>query len=223
MDADLQDDPKEIPRFLEKLDQGYDVVSGYKKKRYDPWHKVWPSRIFNAMVRVMTGIRLHDVNCGFKCYRRQVIERIHVYGEMHRFLPVLAFWKRFRIGEIEVEHHPREFGVTKFGTARMLKGFIDLLTISFLIRYSESPSYLFGKIGFTSTIAGFFICLYLSILWVMGKGPIGNRPMLFLGILLIVVGIQFFGIGLLSEMLTFSLTKTEKPYIISKIDENGLE
>ena len=215
MDADLQDDPEEIPRFLEKIESGFDLVSGYKRNRFDPWTKVAASRVFNLLVRTFTGIKLHDVNCGFKCYRKNVLTEINVYGEMHRFLPVLAHWKRFKICEIEVKHRPREFGVSKFGSARIFKGLMDLFTVSFLMRYKESPSYLFGKIGLISFSIGFLICVYMSAIWFLGSS-IGNRPLLFLGILLIIVGTQFFCNGLIAELYTHSVQKNETPYIIKE-------
>src|SRR5690606_35363082 len=143
MDADLQDDPKEIPRFLAKLEEGYDVVSGFKQKRHDPWHKVIPSRIFNGMVRKLTGIPLRDVNCGFKAYRAEVVRSVRLYGEMHRFVPVLAHWRRFRIAELVVEHHPRRFGVSKFGAGRFYRGLMDLLTVTFLLKFDRKPLHFF--------------------------------------------------------------------------------
>jgi len=216
MDADLQDDPEEIPNFLEKIESGFDLVSGYKRHRYDPWTKVAASRMFNLLVRTLTGIKLHDVNCGFKCYKKDVFTEINVYGEMHRFLPVLAHWKRFKICEIEVKHHPRKFGVSKFGSERIFKGLMDLLTVSFLMRYKESPSYLFGKIGLIFSSIGFLICAYLSVLWCLWYRPIGNRPLLYFGILLIIVGTQFFLNGLIAELYTHSVQKDEKPYIIKE-------
>ncbi|MEW6359082.1 MAG: glycosyltransferase family 2 protein [Planctomycetota bacterium] len=214
MDADLQDDPKEIPRFLAKLDEGYDLVSGYKKERHDPWHKVYPSRAFNAMVNFVTGVGLHDVNCGFKCYRRPVVEEIDLYGELHRLIPVLAHWRKFRVAEIVVQHHPRRHGVSKFGVERLYRGFMDMLTVAFFLRYGNRPSHLFGKVGFGFGAVGFLACLYLTALWFMGYRPIGNRPLLFLGILLITVGVQFLALGIISELLTRAARRTEKPYAI---------
>ena len=224
MDADLQDDPQEIPRFLDAIEKdGCDLVSGYKQTRHDPWHKVLPSRVFNAIVRTVSGIKLHDVNCGFKCYRREVIEEIQVYGSMHRFIPVLAHWRRFRIGELIVKHHPRRFGVSKFGIGRFYEGLTDLLTVTFLMRYERRPAHFFGRFGLVSATAGFLCCLYLSILWLMGYGPIGNRPLLFLGILLLIVGVQFFATGLIAELLSRSTLWQEKPFAIRRHYGKGAE
>ncbi len=217
MDADLQDDPEELPRFFEKIDEGYDVVSGYKKQRHDPLSKVIQSRVFNRLVRLLTGVKLNDVNCGFKCYRREVLDEILIYGEMHRLIPVLAAWRRFRVGEIEVRHHPRRHGRSKFGYLRVFRGMMDLLTVSFLMRYSQSPSYLFGLFGALLFFLGLLVCGYLSILWFASMGPIGNRPLLFLGILMIITGFQFFSHGLIAEMTGFLLTRREHVYAIRRI------
>lgn len=222
LDADLQDDPKEIPRFIAKLDEGYDLVSGYKKKRHDPITKVLPSRIFNWMVRTLTGIRLHDVNCGFKAYRRVVLKNVHVYGELHRFIPVLAHWRRFRIGEIEVEHHARKFGHSKFGGGRFFRGFIDLLTVYFLLKYERRPAHFFGVLGGLFTAAGLGICVYLTVLKLLGH-DIGQRPLLSLGVLLIVVGVQVLATGLIAEILTYQ-SAPQAPRIVRRVverDEGG--
>lgn len=201
MDADLQDDPSEIPNLIEKIKSGYDMVSGWKKKRYDPLSKTVPSKIFNYITSILTGIKIHDFNCGLKAYRRQVIKEIPVYGELHRYLPVLAHWRGYLVGEIVVRHHPRRFGVTKYGWKRLFHGFFDLLTVLFLTRYKQRPLHLFGFVGFLSFLLGLLILLYLTILWFQGFG-IGNRPLLFLGVLLIIVGMQSFSIGLIGEMIT---------------------
>ncbi|MFQ5583681.1 MAG: glycosyltransferase family 2 protein, partial [Calditrichia bacterium] len=201
MDADLQDDPGEIPNMLRKLNEGYDLVSGWKKKRNDPISKKLPSKLFNFVTSLVTGIRLHDFNCGLKAYRREVIETIQVYGEMHRFLPVLAHWQGFRVGELAVKHHPRVYGKTKFGLRRFFNGFLDLLTVLFLTRYKTSPLHIFGMMGLFFFLIGFVIEVYFTIHWSLG-GKIGTRPLFFLGILLIIVGVQFIVFGLLGEMLT---------------------
>ena len=201
MDADLQDDPLEIPNLIAKINSGYDMISGWKKKRYDPLSKIVPSRIFNYITSILTGIKIHDFNCGLKAYRQQVIKEIPVYGELHRYLPVLAHWRGYLVGEIVVRHHPRKFGVTKYGWKRLFHGFFDLLTVLFLTRYRQRPLHLFGFLGFLSFCLGFLILLYLTILWFQGFG-IGNRPLLFLGVLLIIVGMQSFSIGLIGEMIT---------------------
>ena len=212
LDADLQDDPSEIPRFLDAMDEGYDVVSGYKQTRHDPWHKVIPSRIFNAMVRALTGIPLHDVNCGFKAYRAEVLRSIRLYGELHRFVPVLAHWKRFRVGEIVVQHHPRRFGQSKFGVTRMYRGYIDLLTVVFLMRFQHRPAHFFGLLGSFTLVAGLSINLYLTALKLLGE-PIGHRPLLILGVLLMVLGAQVLAFGLIAELVVH-LNRHDQPYII---------
>jgi glycosyltransferase involved in cell wall biosynthesis len=214
MDADLQDDPKEIPRFIEAIEGGLDVVSGYKQKRHDPWHKVLPSRVFNAMVRRATGADLHDVNCGFKAYRREVLQNIQVYGEMHRFIPILAHWRRFRIGEIVVEHHPRRFGVSKFGARRFFRGLMDLLTVFFLLKYDRKPAHFFGLIGTLFAAAGFGIGLYLTVLWTMGE-RIGHRPLLTLAVLMMVLGVQILAFGLIAELLVH-VGSRQKPYSLAR-------
>lgn len=214
LDADLQDDPAEIPRFLARLEEGYDCVSGYKRRRHDPWHKVIPSRIFNAMVRRLTGVPLHDVNCGFKAYRAVVVRNIRVYGELHRFIPVLAHWRRFRIGEIVVKHHPRRFGYSKFGARRFYRGLMDLLTVYFLLKYDRKPSHFFGLIGGLATLLGFGLGLYLTALWLSGEA-IGHRPLLTLAVLLLVIGVQIMGIGLIAELLVH-VGGRQRPYLIRR-------
>jgi glycosyltransferase involved in cell wall biosynthesis len=212
IDADLQDDPAEIPNLIEKINDGYDLVSGWKKKRHDPITKTLPSKLFNFITARFTGIKIHDFNCGLKAYRQEVIKEIPVYGSLHRYLPVLAHWKGFAIGEISVQHHARKHGVTKYGWRRFFDGFFDLFTVLFLTRYRQKPLHLFGFFGLTSLMAGFIISLYLTILWFQGYG-IGSRPLLFLGILLIIVGMQSFSIGLIGEMIT-NLKDEEGSYSI---------
>ena len=201
MDADLQDDPAEIPNLLEKLDKDCDLVSGWKKKRHDPISKTLPSKLFNATTRIITGISIHDFNCGLKAYRKEVIKELPVYGELHRYLPVLAHWNGFVVDEIVVKHHERKFGKSKFGARRFFNGFFDLLTVLFITRYRQKPLHLFGLLGLVSIGLGFIIDLYLAIIWFQGQG-IGHRPLLFLGTLLIIIGVQFFSLGLIGEMLT---------------------
>ncbi len=201
MDADLQDDPAEIPNLLEKLDKDCDLVSGWKKKRHDPVSKTLPSKLFNATTRIITGISIHDFNCGLKAYRKEVIKELPVYGELHRYLPVLAHWNGFVVDEIVVKHHERKFGKSKFGARRFFNGFFDLLTVLFITRYRQKPLHLFGLLGLVSIGLGFIIDLYLAIIWFQGQG-IGHRPLLFLGTLLIIIGVQFFSLGLIGEMLT---------------------
>ena len=201
MDADLQDDPAEIPQFLQKLSEGYDLVSGWKVHRQDPWSKRIPSKIFNRIVAWLTGVRIHDVNCGFKCYRREVVEHLDLYGRLYRFIPILAAAQGFRVTEIPVRHHPRRAGQSKFGSGRFLEGFFDLLTVILLTKYLHRPLHLLGLPGVIFGTAGMAICGYLSILWFGGVRPIGNRPLLLLGVLCVMVGVQFLSIGLLGEML----------------------
>ncbi|RKY92939.1 glycosyltransferase [candidate division KSB1 bacterium] len=208
LDADLQDDPAEIPKLLIKLNEGYDLVSGWKRKRRDPLSKTIPSRIFNFVISLFSGLRIHDINCGLKVYRRVVTQNLHPYGELHRFLPLLAYLDGFRVGEVVVEHHPRKYGRSKFGPSRFLSGFFDLITVMFLSRYMRKPLHLFGIVGLLSFLAGFAISLYLTILRLSGHW-IGNRPLLFLGILLLILGVQFVSIGLIGEMITESQKKRE--------------
>ncbi|MBP7460283.1 MAG: glycosyltransferase family 2 protein [Candidatus Delongbacteria bacterium] len=217
MDADLQDDPQEIKNLIGKLEEGYDLVSGWKKTRHDPLGKTLPSRLFNWVVSRMSGIRIHDFNCGLKIYRREVIQNFPVYGEMHRYLPVLAFWQGFRIGEIPVQHHARRFGTSKYGVSRMLKGFLDLLTIIFLNRYAKRPLHFFGAIGVGIGLIGMIINLYVVGLWIH-FGNIQNRhPLLSLGILLTTVSIQFLSTGLLGELLVKMNISDEKKYPIKQL------
>lgn len=215
MDADLQDDPNEIPTLIEKINQGYDLISGWKKKRYDPITKTIPSRFFNFVTSKLTGIKLHDFNCGLKAYRREVTKELQIYGELHRYIPVLAHWAGFQVGEIVVQHRPRKYGKSKFGLGRFWKGFLDLLTILFTTRYIRRPLHLFGVWGIVSFLVGFGIDVYLSIEWLQGHTSLSNRPLFFLGILLIIVGIQFISIGLLGELIT----KTQSPTSEYKIRE----
>jgi glycosyltransferase involved in cell wall biosynthesis len=214
LDADLQDDPKEIPRFLAKLDEGFDLVSGYKAKRRDPLSKVLPSRVFNGLVRLTTGVKLHDVNCGFKAYRDVVLKNVRLYGELHRFIPVLAHWKRYRIAEIPVEHHARRFGVSKFGGGRFFRGLMDLLTVVFLLRFGRRPAHFFGAVGMLTFGLGFALALYLTVIWCMGQS-IGHRPLLILAVLLIVVGVQILATGLIAELIVH-LARTDLPYVLKR-------
>jgi glycosyltransferase involved in cell wall biosynthesis len=216
MDADLQDDPAEIPHLLAEIDNGYDLVSGWKKKRNDPISKTLPSKLFNATTRFLTGIKIHDFNCGLKAYRQEVIKAIPVYGELHRYLPVLAHWQGFKVGEIIVKHHPRKFGKTKFGLRRFLSGFFDLLTVLFLTRYRQKPMHLFGFFGLICVALGFIISIYLTMLWFMGHG-IGHRPLLVLGVLLIIVGVQSFSLGLIGDMLTNNQKQSIKSAVKEEI------
>jgi glycosyltransferase involved in cell wall biosynthesis len=208
MDADLQDDPAEIPNLIAKLNEGYDLVSGWKKKRFDPISKTIPSKFFNFVTSTMTGVKLHDFNCGLKAYRRDVVKTIQVYGEMHRYLPALAHWEGFRVSEIPVQHHARRYGKTKFGLTRFLKGFLDLLTLLFTTRYLKRPLHFFGTFGALFAITGFVIDAWLTVEWALGKTALSNRPLALLGIALIIVGVQFVSMGLLGELITKSTIKS---------------
>ena len=201
IDADLQDDPAEIPKLLAKLDEGFDLVSGWKTRRNDPLARRLFSRVFNWVTGVISGVHLHDVNCGLKAYRAEVLHGIRLYGELHRFIPVLASYRGYRIAEIPVNHRPREHGRSRYGPERYLRGFFDLLSVTFMGRYKHRPLHLFGGVGVLMGAVGFVILLYLSIEWFWGQA-IGQRPLLTLGVLLLVVGIQFVSLGLLSELIT---------------------
>jgi glycosyltransferase involved in cell wall biosynthesis len=201
IDADLQDDPGEIPRLLAKLDEGFDLVTGWKTKRRDPRLRRALSRIFNAATSRVSGLRLHDLNCGLKAYRADVLHGLRIYGELHRFIPVLAHYRGFRVAELPVNHRPRVHGRSRYGPERYLRGFFDLVTVTFIGRYRYRPLHLFGGLGLLLSTVGFAVLVYLTVLKAMGEA-IGHRPLLLLGVLLVVVGLQFFSLGLLSEMVT---------------------
>lgn len=202
MDADLQDDPEDLPSFLEKLDEGFDVVVGWKVQRKDPLNRRLLSKVFNGTVSRLTSVRLHDMNCGFKAYRREVVETIPVYGDLFRFIPAFASAEGFRIAEIPIKHHSRKHGRSRYGLERVLRGMFDLLSVLFLIRYARRPMHLFGFVGLTLACGGVLINGYLSLLWLQGH-PIGNRPLLLLGVLMTVIGGQFASLGLLGEFLAY--------------------
>ena len=202
MDADLQDDPAEIPRLMAKINEGNDLVSGWKKKRFDPLSKRLPSKFFNYIVSRVAGIRLHDFNCGLKAYRKEVTDTLNLYGEFHRFTPVLAHWAGFQVTEAVVQHRPRKYGTTKYGIARFTNGCFDLITIAFLSKFKKRPLHLFGIAGLISLLVGSGISLYLAFQRIFAQQFLSNRPLLFLGVLLIIVGIQFISLGLLGEMIT---------------------
>lgn len=202
MDGDLQDDSAEIPKFLDKIKEGYDLVSGWKYPRNDPITKTAPSKIFNRLTCWMTRVNLHDFNCGFKAYRREVTDVLHLYGELHRYTPVLANYYGFKIAEVTVRHHPREFGKSKYGAKRVIKGLLDLITVKFLTSYASRPLHVFGVPGILSLLVGFLIGLYLIFLKYLQNIELTERPLLLLSILLILLGLQFFSIGLLGEMIT---------------------
>ncbi len=216
MDADLQDDPGEIPEFVKKLDEGYDLVSGWRFKRRDPLSKTLPSKIFNNLTSMLTGIRIHDFNCGFKAYREEVVKDIQVYGELHRYIPVLAHWKGYKIGEIKVKHHPRSHGKSKYSFERFFRGLLDLVTVMFLTRYMKRPLHLFGSIGLLLFSVGLIINIYLAALWFLGQG-IGARPLLFLGVLLMLIGFQIVSTGLIGEILIGARGRADEDYSIKRI------
>ena len=218
MDADLQDDPAEIPRFLVKLDEGLDVVSGWKRIRHDPWHKVGPSRVFNALVSAMTGCHLHDHNCGFKAYRAEVVREVEVYGELHRFIPALAHARGFRTGEVVVNHRSRKFGRSHYGVSRFIKGLLDLLTVQFLSRFGRRPLHFFGGIGLALIALGAIGMIYLAVEWFFES--IGRRPLLVYSATFLGVGTQLLCLGILGELIaklnfrprdTYSVAETLEP------------
>lgn len=202
MDADLQDDPEGIPALITKLKEGYDLVSGWKKVRHDPFIKKHTSKLFNGVTSMMVGLKLHDYNCGLKAYKKDVVKNIKVYGEMHRYIPALAHLSGYKVTEIPVTHHERKYGKTKYGLSRFFNGLFDLITVLFTTKYIKRPLHLFGFIGVLSFLSGFGILLYLTILKFFESTPISGRPLFFVGILLAIVGVQFFSIGLIGEMIT---------------------
>jgi glycosyltransferase involved in cell wall biosynthesis len=212
MDADLQDDPNEISNLISKLDEGYDLVSGWKQKRYDPWTKTFPSKIFNFVTRILTGVNIHDFNCGLKAYRNSVIKSIEVFGGRHRYIPALAGQMNFSVSEIVVNHRPRIYGETKYGGSRIFHGFFDLLTILFLNKYTQQPLHFFGSIGLVTFTAGFFVELMVIYYKFVLLEPFSKHiALLLLGVILIIIGIQFFSIGLLGEIIArFSQGKEDR-------------
>ncbi len=222
MDADLQDDPQEIPRFLEKLGQGFDVVSGWKKIRHDPWHKTLPSAVFNWLVSRATGVVLHDHNCGFKAYRREIFDEVKLYGELHRFVPVLAAARGWKVGEIDVLHHARSHGISKYGWSRLPKGFLDLLTIYFLTGFRQRPLHLIGSAGLVSFLLGGFGLGVLTIRWatsrMVGDDPLHlhEKAIFYYCITAILLGAQFLVAGLLAELITSIARRTASPASIAE-------
>lgn len=214
LDADLQDDPKEIPNFLKKINEGYDLVSGWKFKRLDPIDKTFPSKIGNWLTRQLTGVKIHDLNCGYKAYRKEVVKNLNLYGELYKFIPVLAFKEKFKVTEIPVRHRERKFGKSKYDLSRNLKGLTDIITIVFLSSYVSKPGQFFGGLGTISFLIGFLIGIYITYVRIT-TGTIQYRtPLLFLGILLMVIGIQLISTGLLAEMILYSKQKFDyKSYI----------
>lgn len=222
LDADLQDDPKEIPRFLEMMGTGAEVVSGWKKVRLDPWHKVWPSWVFNALVSWLTGVKLHDHNCGMKSYRAEVFREVRLYGEMHRFIPVLAAARGFRVGELVINHRPRKFGHSKYGVRRFIKGFLDLLTVKFLTSFRRRPQHLLGTVGLMSFLAGGFGIAWLAVEWLLTQTgarvfpPLHQRPLLIYAVAAMLMGTQLMSIGFLAELITAHHTRDQDTYSIAE-------
>lgn len=208
LDADLQDDPAEIPRFLDKLATGYDVVNGWKRKRLDPWHKVYPSRVFNRMVSRLSGLELHDHNCGLKAFRREVTAEIRLYGELHRFIPVLAHARGYKVAELDVNHRPRKFGHSKYGVRRFVRGFLDLLTVTFLTGFGHRPQHMLGAAGLLFFGLGGLGLAYLSLVWLLTNlpphlelKPIGSRPLLMYSVASLLLGGQLLSLGMLAELI----------------------
>ncbi len=230
MDADLQDDPHEIPEFLAKMDQNLDVVSGWKKTRHDPWHKVLPSRIFNGMVSRLTGVQLHDHNCGFKCYRREIFNEVRLYGELHRFVPVLAAARGWRVGEIVVHHRPREHGHSKYGVTRIVKGFLDLLTVKFLTGFGQRPQHMLGTFGLCSFFLGLAGLTLLAVLWGFSRmmffaGWIDadwvlhlreHFPAVIYSLAMLLMGVQLMSIGFVAELITAYMGKDISAYSVAQ-------
>ena len=218
MDADLQDDPKEIAGLAGMIASGYDLVSGWKVLRKDPWHKTVPSRLFNFVTRLVSGIRLHDFNCGLKAYRHDVTRSLQLYGEMHRYIPLLVKWEGFEhIGERPVAHRARRYGCSKFGAERYVRGLLDLVTVVFLTRFGARPMHFFGTLGLAAFLGGLAISLWLALGKLVNSNPIGDRPLLLLGVVLIVVGVQTFCTGFLADLLNRRRMEEQRPYRITAV------
>lgn len=229
MDADLQDDPGEFPLLLAKMEQGFDVVSGWKQRRFDPWHKVWPSRVFNSLVGKLTGVKLHDHNCGLKCYRRDVIHEVRLYGELHRFVPVLAASRGFSVGEVVVEHRPREHGQSKYGWSRIPKGFLDLLTVQFITRFGQRPQHWLGTTGMISLSVGMLGMFYLAIMWCITRLP-GNVPIhlhetaaMYYSLVALLIGAQLLAIGFVAEMIASLVARESDHYSVKEHTSPAVE
>lgn len=215
MDGDLQDLPEEIPKFISKINEGFDMVSGWKKIRYDPKIFIIYSKFFNFVINAFTGTKIHDTNCGFKAYRKYLVKHLNIYEGLFRFIPAIAKYEGFKIDEIVINHKPRIYGKSKYGLGKIFKGFYDLLALLFLLRYIKKPLHFYGFVGLVFLFSGFLINLYLSVLWIMGE-HISNRPLLFLGILLMIIGFQSFSAGITAVMISDISSKLDKNYPISK-------
>jgi glycosyltransferase involved in cell wall biosynthesis len=223
LDADLQDDPHEIPRFLAEMDRGHDVVSGWKQVRHDPWHKVFPSRVFNAMVSTLTGVHLHDHNCGMKCYRREIFNEVRLYGELHRFVPVLARARGYKVGEIVINHRMRRFGESKYGLRRLPKGFLDLLTVKFLTGFGQRPQHMLGTAGLICFFFGAVGLALLSgywmvsrIFWALDPIHLHERPIFYVSLTALILGVQFMSIGFIAELITAYQGRDTDTYSIAE-------
>lgn len=221
MDADLQDDPREIPHLLTELSKGADLVSGWKQVRHDPWHKVWPSRVFNWLIGILTGVRLHDHNCGLKVYRAEVVRDLRLYGELHRFIPVLAAAQGYRVAEVAVNHRPRKYGQSKFGVGRFTRGFLDLLTVKFLTSFGRRPQHLIGGVGLLAFVMGALSLGWLSITWMVNRFvpgwalPLHERALLWYAIAALLFGTQLLSIGFLAELMTAHQARDTDAYSIA--------
>ncbi len=225
MDADLQDDPAEIPNLLAKLNEGYDVVNGWKKRRLDPWHKVYPSKVFNWLVSTLTGLKLHDHNCGLKLMKAEVAREIRLYGELHRFVSVLAYSRGFRVVELPVHHRPRQYGHSKYGVRRFVRGFLDLLTVVFLTGYGRRPQHMLGAVGLFFFLIGCVGLLYLAVYWVVkmsqGIDPhIGTRPLLAYSVASALLGAQAISLGLLAELIVAYTSRETDAYSVAECLDN---
>lgn len=222
MDADLQDIPEQLPKLLRQLDEGYDLVSGWRYQRNDKLTKRMGSRVYNSVTSLLTGVRLHDINCGFKCYRREVLDEVMVYGERHRYIPVLASYRGFRLGEVKIDHAPREHGESRYGLERVLGGFFSLLTVILMTRYTNKPLHFFGVMGLLLAGVGTAIDLYLIILRVLFHEWLSNRPLLIIGTLFAIVGVQLVLFGLLAEMVAFSYRREGDYSVVETSNEEDL-
>lgn len=210
MDADLQDTPEEIPNFIKKIEEGYDLVSGWKKIRHDPLSKTFPSKLGNFLASLLTGVKLHDFNCGFKAYKSQVVKNLNLYGELYKFIPIIAAKKNYKIAEIAVKHKKRKYGKSKFGWERNAKGFLDIMTIFFITGYIKKPGHFFGTLGLISFFFGFLIGIYITYLRITTGGINYRYPLLFLGILAMIIGIQLVTTGLLAELFVYYMSPRDK-------------
>jgi glycosyltransferase involved in cell wall biosynthesis len=211
LDADLQDNPAEIPGLIRQLEAGFDLVNGWKRRRFDPWHKVIPSRIFNWMIRFASGLQLHDHNCGLKAYRIEVVREIRIYGELHRFITLLAHARGFKVTEMEVQHRARIHGQSNYGVERFVKGLLDLLTVRILTLFGERPLHFLGGTGLIAFAAGFLGLLYLAWLWLTGHRPIGTRPVLIYSAASLLLGAQMMSAGILAELIVSRLRGESYP------------